>query len=302
LPSSSAAPDLRIINLETSVTRRDTWWPKGINYRMHPDNVPCLTAAGIDCCVLANNHVLDFGPAGLEDTLDTLQRAGMKTAGAGRHHDAAAEPAVLALPAGGWVLVFDFGLETSGVTRDWAATAASPGVNLLADLSEHTVRQIAEQVERVRRPGDVVVASIHWGENFGYAIPPEQRRFAHALIDTAGVAVVHGHSSHHVKGIEVHRGQPILYGCGDLLNDYEGIRGYETYRGELGLMYFATVERQSGRLLRLDMTPTRIRRFQVKRAATDEAQWLRQVLQRESACYGVGVELGDDQCLQLRWG
>ncbi|MCP4204321.1 MAG: CapA family protein, partial [bacterium] len=53
-------PDLRIINLETSVTTSSDWQLKGINYRMHPDNVACLTAAGIDCCVLANNHVLDW--------------------------------------------------------------------------------------------------------------------------------------------------------------------------------------------------------------------------------------------------
>jgi poly-gamma-glutamate synthesis protein (capsule biosynthesis protein) len=113
---------------------------------------------------------------------------------------------------------------------------------------------------------------------------------------------VHGHSSHHVKGIEVCRERVILYGCGDFLNDYEGIHGYEAYRGDLGLMYFVTVERATGRLLRLAMTPTRIRRFRVQRATTDEAQWLWQVLKRESAPFGVDVMLGDDHRLQLRWG
>ncbi|MBU1263749.1 MAG: CapA family protein, partial [Gammaproteobacteria bacterium] len=78
------APDLRIVNLETAVTRRDDWQRgKGIHYRMHPANVPCLTAAGIDCCVLANNHVLDWGYAGLAETLETLRRAGLQRAGAG---------------------------------------------------------------------------------------------------------------------------------------------------------------------------------------------------------------------------
>jgi poly-gamma-glutamate capsule biosynthesis protein CapA/YwtB (metallophosphatase superfamily) len=297
-----AAPDARIINLETSVTRSDAWLPKGINYRMHPENLPCITAAGIDCCVLANNHVLDFGPAGLEETLDSLRRAGVQTAGAGRNRDEARAPAVVALPGGGRVLVFAFGSETSGVTRDWAATATSPGVERLDDLSADTVRRIAARVERTRRPGDIVVVSIHWGGNFEYAIPPEQQRFARALIDDAGVAVVHGHSSHHVKGIEVYRDRPILYGCGDFLNDYEGIHGYEAYRGDLGLMYFVTVERATGRLLRLDMTPTRIRRFQVRRADADEARWLWEVLRRESAPFGVDVVLRDDHTLQLRWG
>lgn len=295
------APDARIINLETSVTRRDAWLARGINYHMHPDNIPCLTAAGIDCCVLANNHVLDFGPAGLEETLETLQRAGLHTAGAGRNREAAMAPAVIIPPSGGRVLVFGFGSETSGIPRNWAATATRPGVDLLDDLSERTVRQIAARVQAVRRAGDIVVASIHWGANFDYVIATDQVRFAHALIDEAGVAVVHGHSSHHIKGIEIYRDRPILYGCGDFLNDYEGIRGYESYRGDLGFMYFVTVERASSRLHRLDLTPTRIHRFQVRRAAADEARWLCETLRRESARFGVDVVRRDNQHLQLRW-
>jgi len=294
------APDVRIINLETAVTRRDTWLAKGINYRMHPDNIACLSAARIDCCVLANNHVLDFGTAGLEETLDTLEHAGFKTAGAGRDRAAATAPAVLSLPDGGRVLVFAFGSETSGIPRNWAATGSRPGVDLLDDLSERTAREIAARVRAVRRPNDIVVASIHWGGNFDYTIPPHQIAFAHALIDEAGVSVVHGHSSHHVKGLEVYHDRPILYGCGDFLNDYEGIRGYESYRDDLGLMYFVTLERATGRLRRLDLTPTRIRRFQVRRAATDEAQWLGEVLNRESARFGVAVTRRDDDRLELR--
>ncbi|MGZ8196552.1 MAG: CapA family protein, partial [Methylosarcina sp.] len=72
----SICPDVRIINLETAVTTSSDFWPgKGIHYRMHPENIPCLTAAGIDCCVLANNHVLDWGYAGLRETLTSLAGA-----------------------------------------------------------------------------------------------------------------------------------------------------------------------------------------------------------------------------------
>lgn len=77
-------PDARIINLETSITTSGEPEPKGINYRMNPANAPCLTAAQIDCCVLANNHVLDWGVAGLHETLETLSANGLKSAGAGR--------------------------------------------------------------------------------------------------------------------------------------------------------------------------------------------------------------------------
>jgi poly-gamma-glutamate synthesis protein (capsule biosynthesis protein) len=294
------APDVRIVNLETAVTSSDDWQrAKGIHYRMHPGNVPCLTAAHIDCCVLANNHVLDWGEGGLAETLATLRQARLQTAGAGRDLAAAAAPAVLNTIRGR-VLVFAFGAESSGIPADWAAAASRPGVNLLADFSGATVARIAALVKAARRPGDVVVASIHWGGNWGYAVPAAHRGFAHDLIDRCGVDVVHGHSSHHPLGIEVHQGRPILYGCGDFLNDYEGIRGYEAYRGDLSLMYFLDVEPASGKLLRLLMIPMLMRRFRLNRAAAADTRWLRERLDRESSSFGCRVKAAADRSLELR--
>ena len=94
------------------------------------------------------------------------------------------------------------------------------------DTFRGTAVRVADAVGR-QRPDDLIIVSVHWGSNWGYDVPEEQRRFAHALIDKAGVSVVHGHSSHHPKAIEVYRDRLILYGCGDFLNDYEGIKGYE---------------------------------------------------------------------------
>ncbi|MDH5558162.1 MAG: CapA family protein, partial [Alphaproteobacteria bacterium] len=165
-------PDLRIVNLETAVTTSEDCQPKGINYRMHPKNISCLNAAGIDCCLLGNNHVLDWGRAGLLETLASLEAAGIKTAGAGRDLKQAEEPAILEVPGKGRVIVYSFGDVSSGVPRSWAASADRPGVNLLSDLSERTAVRIAGQVKRVKRSGDVAVASIHWGGNWGYEIPP----------------------------------------------------------------------------------------------------------------------------------
>jgi poly-gamma-glutamate capsule biosynthesis protein CapA/YwtB (metallophosphatase superfamily) len=296
------APDLRIVNLETAVTARDDWQRgKGIHYRMHPANAPCLTAAGIDCCVLANNHVLDWGHAGLVETLQTLRRAGLHTAGAGRDRAGAAAPAVLGVAGKGRVLVFAYGAQSSGIPPDWAAAAGLPGVTLLPDLSPATLQAIAAQVQAVKRPADVVVASLHWGGNWGYAVPADHRRFARGLIARCGVDVVHGHSSHHPLGIEVYRGRPILYGCGDFLNDYEGIAGYEAYRGDLSLMYFLEVDPASGALLRLWMVPMQTRRFRLNRASEKDARWLRMRLDRESRPLGSQVEAGPDGSLELRW-
>jgi poly-gamma-glutamate synthesis protein (capsule biosynthesis protein) len=292
-------PAARIVNLETSVTRHDEHWKgKGIHYRMHPENGPCLTAAHVDCCVLANNHVLDYGAAGLIETLQTLQRIGVRTAGAGRNLAEARAPAVIEVPGTGRVLVFGFGTETSGIPPSWAATSARPGVDLLPDLADGTIERIGETVASVKRPGDVVVASIHWGSNWGFSVPAEHVRFAHGLIQV-GVDIVHGHSSHHVRPIEVFEDKLILYGCGDLLDDYEGITGYDEFRDDLALMFFPSVDPVTGRLSELHMAPMQVRNFRLNRMSRPDAEWLRDTINRESRRLGVRTELRDADGLDL---
>lgn len=295
------SPDVRIINFETGITRSEHWVPKGINYRMNPDNVGCLTRAGVDCCVLANNHVLDYGREGLLETLDTLQRSGLKTAGAGRDADEARMPAVLATRSGNRVLVIGVGLESSGIPPEWAATRTESGVNVLEEGPFDAADRIAREIAPIRLPGDLLVVSVHWGSNWGFHIPESHVTLAHALVDRAGADVVHGHSSHHPKGIEVHRGKPILYGCGDFLNDYEGITGYEEYRGDLCLMYVATIDAQTGVLQGLRMKPFRMRRFRLELASESEARWIADTLYREGARFGTRVLLGPDRELVLGW-
>ena len=163
-------PDARIVNLETAVTvSRDPWPGKGVHYRMHPANVACLTIADLDCCVLANNHVLDWGSGGLVETLQTLHQAGLSTAGAGHDEREAATPAIIELAQRGRILVFAFGAESSGVPVAWAATHDRPGVNLLPDLSSRTVAHIAELVAAHKQSEDLIVMSIHWGSNWGHS-------------------------------------------------------------------------------------------------------------------------------------
>ncbi|UCE89084.1 MAG: CapA family protein [Pseudomonadota bacterium] len=294
-------PDARIINLETAVTASDDYWRgKGINYRMHPDNVGCLTAAGIDCCVLANNHVLDWGYAGLDETLRVLQAAGMQTAGAGPNLETAAVPAVIPLTQDARVIVFAFGAESSGVPASWAATETRAGVNLLRD-AERTVRYVRETCAKIRRAGDMVLVSIHWGANWGYEVSQSQQELAHQLIDEAQVDLVHGHSSHHVKAMEVYKGRLVLYGCGDFINDYEGIGGYDEFRSDLALMYFPALERSSGELVSLRMVPMQTRNFRSGRATPADAAWLHQVIDRQVRRFGAGVDLQDDHTMTLNW-
>jgi poly-gamma-glutamate capsule biosynthesis protein CapA/YwtB (metallophosphatase superfamily) len=300
-----AGTDARIVNLETSITSSEDAWPgKRIHYRMHPRNIGCLMAARIDCCCLANNHVLDWGYAGLAETLQTLDRAGIARAGAGEDAAEAAAPAALDVPGKGRVLVFSLGSITSGIPREWGATSERPGVNLLEDLSEETGRRVASQIHQAKRPGDVTVASIHWGGNWGYEIPKEQVRFAHRLVEE-GVDIVHGHSSHHAKAMEVYRDRLILYGCGDFLDDYEGISGHEAFRDDLRLIHLVRLEPLQGRLVEARLVPVQARRFRLNHASAADANWLRDRLNRHGVPFGTHLhthlQLEGDNSMTLRW-
>jgi poly-gamma-glutamate capsule biosynthesis protein CapA/YwtB (metallophosphatase superfamily) len=282
------APDVRIINLETSITGSGDYWKwKEVHYRMHPENINCITAARIDVCTLANNHILDWGYQGLEETLATLRNAKIKAAGAGMNLDQAAEPAITEIGEKGRVIVFAFGMPTSGIRLNWGATRNSPGVNLLTDFSEDTVQRIRAGIRDVKKENDIIVFSIHWGANWGYEITREEVEFAHRLIE-AGVDIIHGHSSHHVKGLEVYQDKLILYGC-----------GYENYLGYLGLMYFAAMEPATGRLAKLKMTPTRMRRLKIIKTSAEEAAALTDVLSREGKRFGTGILPNGDNALTL---
>lgn len=296
-----AATDVKIINLETSITCSDCYWPyKAIHYRMHPRNVGCIAAAGINCCCLANNHVGDWGLEGLRETLEVLDAAGVAHAGAGRNAAEAASPAILPIVGKGRVLVFAFGSTTSGIPEEWQATQDRPGVNLLTDLSETSARDVVNRVGQVRRAGDIVVVSIHWGGNWGYPIPQAQIDFAHRLVE-GGVDIVHGHSSHHVKAIEVYQERLILYGCGDFLDDYEGIDERDEFRSDLALMYLVKVEPGTGRLREADLVPMQMRRFRLNHCSEPDAKWLCDLLNRQGGPFGTEARLAASNRMTLDW-
>ena len=143
--------------------------------------------------------------------------------------------------------------------------------------------------------------SVHWEANWGYEIDSADRAFAHQLIDLADVDVIYGHSSHHAKAIEVYRDKPILYGCGDLLNDYEGIETHKVFRGDLVLAYIGTFDSANRHLIELKMAPFRIRNFRLNYAAAPEARWLQHTMDRECRRFGGRVALGSDGLLSLSW-
>jgi poly-gamma-glutamate synthesis protein (capsule biosynthesis protein) len=296
---------LRIVNLETALTTSGTPWSgKGIHYRSHPAHVGCLVAAGIDACVLANNHVLDWGIAGLHETLAALRAAGIACAGAGADQAPAEAPAVLTWPDGTRLLLFARATPSSGVPPEWAASAERPGVACLQRLGDDSALALARSMHDHRRPGDRVIVSLHWGANWVDEVPAAHRRFARRLIDLGAADVVHGHSSHHPLPIEVHGGRLILYGCGDLINDYEGITPRDSRpRSDLVCVYAASLSRADGRLDALSVVPFQLRRLQLSRP--EAAAWRELQARLATACSGFGTRLEVDSAAQgwrLAWG
>ncbi|WP_040840792.1 CapA family protein [Nocardia brevicatena] len=289
------APEVRLVNLETAITADGYFAPgKDIHYRMQPGNLPALTAIGPDVCALSNNHSLDFGIGGLVDTLEALAGVNIRAVGAGADLAAAQQPAAVPLSDGRRVLIASVSTRSSGVPPDWAAATDRPGVWRLAHPSAGHADDVAAQMSAHRRGGELMIVSVHWGSNWGYGIGLSERQFAHRLID-AGIDIVHGHSAHHPRPIEIYRGKPILYGCGDVIDDYEGIGGHESYRPDLRLLYLIALAPAEPVILR--MLPLRIRRIRLERAGRTDTQWLRTRLADISRRFGTQVEIGPDDLL-----
>ena len=256
--------DWRACNLECVISdRRPAVLPaKAFHFRSNARNVAVLQAAHIDAVSIANNHVLDFGPAAMLDMLDILDQAGIAHAGAGRDLEEARRPAVKTAADGtriGFVACTDN-------EPAWEAGENRPGVfHIEADLCDERAIALLGII-RDRRPHvDCFIASLHWGPNWGYEPPSGHRPLARALID-AGADVVLGHSCHVFRGIEIYRERPIIYCAGDFITDY-AVDPIE--RNDQSFIY--TVGLEGGRPRRISLEPTMIEGFRARLARSDEA-------------------------------
>jgi poly-gamma-glutamate capsule biosynthesis protein CapA/YwtB (metallophosphatase superfamily) len=99
----------------------------------------------------------------------------------------------------------------------------------------------------------------------------------------------------------VYKEKLIIYGAGDLINDYEGITGYEQYRGDLSLMYFAEIDTSTRNLRSLKLIPVKMHRFRLTRVSANEAGWLHEMLGSEYRKMGTALRMDRDNSLWLEW-
>jgi poly-gamma-glutamate capsule biosynthesis protein CapA/YwtB (metallophosphatase superfamily) len=295
-------PDLRIVNLGTAITSTSTPWAgKGEHYRMSPRHIGCLKVAAIDACSLANGHVLDWDYPGLRETLAVLREAGIAGAGAGLEAAQAQEPVGLALPGGGRLLLFSWATSGSGVPAGWGASTSRPGIALLPGLGDADAREVRDCVGRWRRPGDLIVISLHWGSRWLRQVPAEHREFAQRLIELDAADVIHGHSPQAPLPIEVYRGKLILHACGDLINDCEGVPAPDGLRIDTACLYAATLSRDDGRLVSLEIVPLQRRHFRLCRPTSQAHRWLLDRLDEGGAALGTAIDLWDSGRWHLDW-
>jgi poly-gamma-glutamate capsule biosynthesis protein CapA/YwtB (metallophosphatase superfamily) len=142
---------------------------------------------------------------------------------------------------------------------------------------------------------------VHWGGNWGVEVPQLQRRFAQRLIELGAADLVHGHSSHHPRPIEVYRGKLILYGCGDLINDYEGISSQERFDASAVCLYFAQLTPGSGDLLQLEIVPMQLRRLRLVHADPVARRSLKSLLETENRYFKTRLQTQSDGSWLLQW-
>lgn len=274
--------DLKIINLETSVTTSRDHQNKAVLYKMHPGNINVIKVAGIDYCNLANNHVLDWGMAGLMETMATLKRNHIAFGGIGVLA-VASSPTVLQVK-NRKIYIYSFGDVDSGVPLDWAATDKSNGVDLVVTSNPATKIAVARHITKTSRDADLVIVSIHWGSNWGFEVPKYHQEFAHYLIDAAHVDLIHGHSSHHFRPIEVYNNKLILYGCGDLINDYETIGDHDAYFPHVNIAYYPSYN-LSRQLIGLTLVPYTLKNLQLTTTTTSIVDKLNEISRKYHATF-----------------
>ena len=210
--------DVAIANLECSLSDRGEPWPgKEEHFAAPAAAADALLGAGIDVVSMANNHVLDFGPEGLSDSLALLDERGIAHIGAGEDAAAARRPLVVeinGLKIALLAYVLPFSSKAGFNTRTWAARADMAGVSI---GRPQTVR---DDVAAARQLADVVVVIIHSGGEFRRVPKHNQVAIASAAVE-AGASLVIGHGPHNLQGFsrDPVAGTLIAYSIGNFVFD-----------------------------------------------------------------------------------
>ena len=221
--------DVTFGQLELPITTRGVRVPQVRHTsRSLPQAAPALAEAGFDVLSMASNHVLDWGPEAMFDTMEALENVGITPVGVGANLAAARKPVIVEtdggtigflaynsiLPAGFWADDRSAGCTPlRAFTHYEQIEPDQPGTPARIRSFPHPedLAGMVQDITELKAQVDVVIVSAHWGIHF---IPVElaeyQRTIAHTAID-AGADLILGHHAHILKGVEIYRDVPILY-------------------------------------------------------------------------------------------
>jgi len=214
-PFAAIAPllkegDLVFGNLECPISDQGTPVQKKYTFRAHPSAIDALAASGINVVSLANNHILDYGTIALEDTLALLEKHEVAYAGAGHNEEEAREGAFFEINGIKTAILAYSGVFV-GTYPAWRAGPEKAGALYYCDRE-----QFIADIEGVCRRADVVIVSLHFGDEYTHRVSDEQREIARLAVDS-GADLILGHHSHTPQGIEIYRDRPIIYSLGNFL-------------------------------------------------------------------------------------
>lgn len=193
-------------NLEVPLSiRGKAYTEKTWILRAHPQTAKALVTAGFDVVALANNHIMDFGPPALEDTLNTLKSMNILYSGAGMNLTEARKPAILTTADGKTFAFLSYSLTFPDLF--WA-TPSRPGT------AHGGPQHFLPDIRKAKETADYVIVSFHWSSEMLNYPKPYQTSFARQCID-AGANIVLGHHPHVLQGLEVYHGGLIAYSLGN---------------------------------------------------------------------------------------
>ena len=217
------AADLAVVNLETAVTARGTKAAgKQYAFRAPPAAFSALKAGGVDVATMANNHGMDYGQQGLEDSLDAAEASGFPVVGIGRSAAEAYRPFVTEVKGQRIAVLGATQVLDDSLRAAWTATDSQGG---LASAKE--VGRMVEAVKAARGQAETVVVYLHWGTEGDTCPNPAQPQLAKALAEAGADVIVGGHA-HRLQGAGRLGSAFVAYGLGNFVFYTDGGPGAET--------------------------------------------------------------------------
>ena len=177
--------DLTIANLEGPLSRAKPAVNHTFVFNGDPEYARVLVKGSVEMVNLANNHAGDFGPDGMKQTIESVEKAGVGSFGNGRVDVRTVKG----------IEVVNIGYLGGG---------------------KGTRERVVKDVKKHKRPDNLVLVSFHWGVE-GMNVPTDdQRTMARAVIDAGGDLVI-GHHPHVLQGIETYKGHHIVYSLGNFV-------------------------------------------------------------------------------------